>query len=220
VSKVKASISMSLDGFIAGPNQSEEHPLGISGMQLHEWKFSLKTFREVARRGRRRGQREHADRGGDPRQLGATIMGRGMFGGGPGPWGDDPWNEFWGDNPPYHTPVFVLTRNPREPLEMEGGTTFHFVTEGIELALEQARAAAGDKDVSIGGGANVIQQYLAAGLLDEKLVSLVPIFPRRRRAPLRQARRVDAEASTGAGGRGAGSHAHPIRPRVEAGASA
>jgi dihydrofolate reductase len=103
-------------------------------------------------------------------------MGRGMFGGGPGPWGDDPWNGFWGDNPPYHTPVFVLTRHPREPLEMEGGTTFHFVTDGFESALGQARAAAGDKDVSVGGGAKVIQQYLAAGLLDELLISLVPIF--------------------------------------------
>jgi dihydrofolate reductase len=176
MSQVKASISMSLDGFIAGPNQSEEHPLGVGGMQLHEWKFSLKTFRE-----------SHGEEGGEVNastpiaeeilgNVGATIMGRGMFGGGPGPWGDDPWNGFWGDNPPYHTPVFVLTRHRREPLEMEGGTTFHFVTDGIESALGQARAAAGDKDVSVGGGAKVIQQYLAAGLLDEMLTSLVPIF--------------------------------------------
>jgi dihydrofolate reductase len=99
-----------------------------------------------------------------------------MFGGGPGPWGDDPWQGYWGDNPPYHHPVFVLTRHPREPLEMEDGTTFHFVTQGIESALEQARAAAGEKEVSIGGGASVVQQYLAAGLLDELLVSVVPIF--------------------------------------------
>jgi dihydrofolate reductase len=176
VTKVKASISMSLDGFIAGPSQSEEHPLGVGGMQLHEWKFSLESFRE-----------SHGEEGGEVNastpiaeeilgDVGATIMGRGMFGGGPGPWGDDPWNGFWGDDPPYHTPVFVLTRYSREPLEMEGGTTFHFVTEGMEVALEQARAAAGDKDVSVGGGANVLQQYLAAGRLDEMLVSVVPIF--------------------------------------------
>ena len=174
MSKVKASISMSLDGFIAGPSQSEKHPLGVGGTQLHEWKFSLKTFRE-----------SHGEESGEVNastpiaeeilgDVGASIMGRGMFGGGPGPWGDDSWNGFWGDNPPYHTPVF--THHPRDPLEMEGGTTFHFVTDGIESALEQARAAAGEKNVSIGGGANVLQQYLARGLLDEMLVSLVPIF--------------------------------------------
>jgi dihydrofolate reductase len=167
---------MSLDGFIAGPSQSGEHPLGVGGVQLHEWKFSLKSFRE-----------SHGEEGGEVNastpiaeeilgDVGETIMGRGMFGGGPGAWGDDPWNGFWGDDPPYHTPVFVLTCYSREPLEMEGGTTFHFVTEGMELALEHARAAAGDKDVSVGGGANVLQQYLAAGKLDEMLVSLVPIF--------------------------------------------
>jgi dihydrofolate reductase len=103
-------------------------------------------------------------------------MGRNMFGGGPGPWGDDPWRGYWGDDPPYHHPVFVLTRHAREPLEMEGGTTFHFVTDGIESALEQARAAAGEKDVSIGGGASAVQQYLAAGLVDQIVVSLVPIL--------------------------------------------
>jgi dihydrofolate reductase len=99
-----------------------------------------------------------------------------MFGGGPGPWRDDSWKGFWGDDPPYHHPVFVLTRHPREPLEMEGGTTFHFVTDGVESALEQARAAAGEKDVSLGGGANVVQQYLAAGLLDSMVISIVPIL--------------------------------------------
>ena len=107
--------------------------------------------------------------------AGATIMGRGMFGGGPGPW-DESWHGWWGDDPPYHHPVFVLTNHAREPLELQGGTTFHFVTDGIESALEQARAAAGDRDVSIGGGASVAQQYLAAGLLDELVVSIVPIL--------------------------------------------
>jgi dihydrofolate reductase len=173
--KVKLSITMSLDGFVAGPNQSESDPLGFGGEQLHSWLLSLKAFRET-----------HGEEGGEVNastpfaeeilgNVGSTIMGRNMFGGGPGPW-DDAWNGYWGDNPPYHHPVFVLTRHPREPLEMEGGTTFHFVTDGIESALEQARAAAGDRNVSIGGGASVAQQYLAAGLLDEMVVSLVPIL--------------------------------------------
>jgi dihydrofolate reductase len=138
---------------------------------------SLKAFREA-----------HGDEGGGEvnastpvaeeilGNVGATIMGRNMFGGGPGPWSDDPWKDYWGDNPPYHHPVFVLTRHPRDPLGMEGGTTFHFVTDGIESALAQARAAAGEKDVSIGGGATAVQQYLAAGLLDELVVSVVPTF--------------------------------------------
>jgi dihydrofolate reductase len=174
--RLKVNITMSLDGFVAGPDQSEKDPLGIGGEELHLWLVPLKSFRET-----------HGEQGGEVNastpiaegilgNVGATIMGRNMFGGGPGPWGDDPWKGYWGDNPPYHSPVFVLTRHPREPLEMQGGTTFYFVTDGIESALEQARAAAGEKDVSIGGGANVVQQYLAAGLLDEILVSLVPLF--------------------------------------------
>jgi dihydrofolate reductase len=175
MSKVKVSITMSLDGFVAGPNQSESDPLGRGGEQLHQWLLPLKAFRE-----------RHGEEGGEANastpfaeeilgDVGATIMGRNMFGGGPGSWGDDAWKGYWGDDPPYHHPVFVLTRHAREPLEMEGGTTFHFVTDGIESALEQARAAAGGKDVSIGGGANVVQQYLAAGLVDQIVVSLVPI---------------------------------------------
>jgi dihydrofolate reductase len=174
--KVKVNITMSLDGFVAGPNQSEKEPLGVGGEELHGWLVQLKAFRE-----------SHGEQGGEVNastpfaeeilgNVGATIMGRNMFGGGPGPWGDDPWRGYWGDDPPYHHPVFVLTRHPREPLEMEGGTTFYFVTDGIESALEHARAAAGAKDVSIGGGASVVQQYVAAGLLDEILISLVPIF--------------------------------------------
>jgi dihydrofolate reductase len=173
--RVKLSITMSLDGFVAGPNQSESDPLGVGGEQLHSWLVSLKAFRET-----------HGEEGGEVNastpfaeeilgDVGATIMGRNMFGGGPGPW-DDAWRGYWGDNPPYHHPVFVLTRHLRQPLEMEGGTTFHFVTDGIESALDQARAVAGDQHVSIGGGASVAQQYLAAGLLDEMVVSLVPIL--------------------------------------------
>ncbi|HKA94909.1 MAG TPA: dihydrofolate reductase family protein [Streptosporangiaceae bacterium] len=176
MSRLKATLSMSLDGFVAGPEQSEKDPLGIGGEQLHEWIVPLKAFREG-----------HGEQGGEVNastpiaegilgNMGATIMGRNMFGGGPGPWRDDPWKGYWGDDPPYHHPVFVLTRYPREPLEMAGGTTFHFVTDGIESALEQARAAAGVQDVSLGGGASAVQQYLAAGLLDEILVSVVPIF--------------------------------------------
>ena len=172
----KMSISMSLDGYVAGPDQSEQHPLGIGGEQLHEWVVPLRAFREG-----------HGEEGGEVNastpiaegilgNVGAVIMGRNMFGGGPGPWRNGSWKGWWGDDPPFHTPVFVLTHHAREPLEMKGGTTFHFVTDGIESALGQARAAAGDKDVSLGGGAEAAQQYLAAGLLDEVLVSIVPVL--------------------------------------------
>jgi dihydrofolate reductase len=176
MSTLKVTITMSLDGFVAGPNQSERDPLGVGGMELHQWLIPLKAFRE-----------RHGEEGGEVNastpiaeqilgSVGATIMGRNMFGGGPGAWAGDSWRGYWGDDPPYHHPVFVLTHHPREPLEMQGGTTFHFVTDGIESALDQARAAAGGKDVSLGGGASVVQQYLAAGLLDEILVSVVPII--------------------------------------------
>jgi dihydrofolate reductase len=177
MSKLRLTMSMSLDGFVAGPGQSEQDPLGIGGEQLHQWLISLKAFRET--HGGGEGGEVNASTPIAEQILGgtgATIMGRNMFGGGPGPWGDNPWNGFWGDDPPYHHPVFVLTRHPRDPLELRGGTTFHFVTGGIESALEQARAAAGGKDVSIGGGANVVQQYLSASLLDEMLVSVVPVL--------------------------------------------
>jgi dihydrofolate reductase len=177
MSKLRLNMTMSLDGFVAGPDQSENDPLGTGGMELHQWLVRLKAFRES--HGEEAGGEVNAS---TPiaeeilGNVGATIMGRNMFGGGPGPWRDDSWKGYWGDNPPYHHPVFVLTRHPREPLEMEGGTTFHFVTDGIESALEQAKAAAGEQDVSIGGGANVVQQYLAAGLLDEMLISVVPVL--------------------------------------------
>jgi dihydrofolate reductase len=177
MSKVKTNMTMSLDGFVAGADQSPENPLGIGGDQLHTWLISLAAFRES--HGGEEGGETNASTPFAKEILGnagATIMGRNMFGGGPGPWGDDPWKGFWGEDPPYHHPVFVLTRHARESLEMEGGTTFHFVTDGIESALVQARAAAGEKDVSIGGGAEVVQQYLAAGLLDELVISLVPLF--------------------------------------------
>jgi dihydrofolate reductase len=175
--RLRATITMSLDGFVAGPDQSEQDPLGVGGEQLHEWLLALKAFRET--HGGEQGGEVNASTpiaegilGG----VGATIMGRNMFGGGPGPWGDSTWKGYWGDDPPYHHPVFVLTHHPREPLELEGGTTFHFITDGIESALEQARVAAEGKDVSVGGGATAVQQYLSASLLDELLISVVPVL--------------------------------------------
>jgi dihydrofolate reductase len=176
MSKLKLNMMMSLDGFSAGPEQSEENPFGVGGMQLNEWLFPLKAFREM-----------QGEEGGEVNassplvegwfdNIGATVMGRNMFGGGSGSWGEDPWMGFWGDDPPYHHAVFILTHHAREPVEMEGGTTFNFVTDGIESALEQAREAAAGKDVSLGGGATTVQQYLAAGLLDEMTITLVPVF--------------------------------------------
>jgi dihydrofolate reductase len=174
MSSVTCQISMSLDGFVAGPNQSVENPIGEGGMRLHEWAFATDSWR--AQQGMEGGERntdaEVAE--GLMRGIGAYIMGRNMFGGGTGPW-DESWRGWWGEDPPYHTPVFVLTHHPREPLVMQGGTTFSFVTDGIESALGQAKAAAGDQDVSIAGGASAVQQYLAAGLLDELYVHIVPI---------------------------------------------
>jgi dihydrofolate reductase len=176
MAEVRFEISMSVDGFIAGPNPSEEDPLGEGGMQLHEWAFKLAAWRKP--HGREGGEvnasskvlEESLD------NSGATVMGRNMFGGGPGPWGADPWDGWWGEDPPFHTPVFVLTHHEREPLEKQGGTTFTFVTDGIESALELAKEAAGDKDVALGGGANVVQQYLAAGLVDELQLNVVPVL--------------------------------------------
>jgi dihydrofolate reductase len=168
---------VSLDGFVAGPNQSLQEPLGVGGEKLHEWVVALETWR-----------RAHGKDGGAVNEstrvveeelanVGATIMGRNMFGGGPGPWSEtDPWNGWWGRKPPFHHPVFVLTHHPREPLVMEGGTTFTFVTDGIESALEQARRAADGKDVALAGGAQAAQQYLRAGLVDEMQLHLVPVL--------------------------------------------
>jgi dihydrofolate reductase len=170
-------ISMSLDGFIAGPDADLEEPLGRGGEGLHEWVFGVKSWRES--HGMSGGETGPDDEVVEEWQSrhGATIMGRRMFSGGQGPWEDDPRaNGWWGDEPPFHHPVFVLTHHPREPLPMQGGTTFNFVTDGPEAALEQAHAAAGEKDVGLAGGADAAQQYLAAGLLDEVQIHLVPIF--------------------------------------------
>jgi len=168
---------MSLDGLVAGPRQSVDNPLGIGGMRLHEWVFPLAAWRKL-----------HDLEGGTVNEstpvieeaikgVGATIMGRNMFGGHPGPWSvDRPWNGWWGNNPPFHHPVFVVTHHRRKPLKLEGGTTFTFVTNGIQSALEQAVRAAGGQDVAIAGGAKAAQQYLAAGLVDEMVVSIAPIL--------------------------------------------
>jgi dihydrofolate reductase len=175
VATLRFQISMSLDGFIAGPNQSEEDPLGEGGTQLHEWAFELAAWRQS--HGRDGGEVNASTRVVEEslENVGATVMGRNMFGG-EGPWGDDPWDGWWGDDPPFHTPVFVVTHHAREPVAKEGGTTFTFVTDGIESALEQARAAADGRDVALGGGADVAQQYLRAGLIDEMQIHVVPVL--------------------------------------------
>ena len=175
MSKLRFRISMSLDGFVAGPDQSVENPLGIGGERLHEWVVPLAAWREA--HGLPGGEVNESARVVEESQanIGATIMGRNMFGGHPGPWNSErPWTGWWGKNPPFHHPVFVLTHHAREPLELEGGTTFTFVTGGIEAALEQARRAAGGKDVALAGGASAAQQYLAAGRVDEMEINLVP----------------------------------------------
>jgi len=169
MSKLRCHISISLDGFVAGPNQSEENPLGEGGERLHDWVVPLAAWRQ-----------SHGKQGGEVNRrenIGAGIMGRNMFGPiGGGAWGDRQWTGWWGDDPPYHYHVFILTHYPRDPVEMEGGTTFHFVIDGIKSALEQARKAAGGKDVVLWGGAHVVQQYLAAGLLDELELHVVPVL--------------------------------------------
>jgi dihydrofolate reductase len=176
MSNFRLHIAMSLDGYVAGPEQTAENPLGIGGERLHDWAVPLKFFREM--HGREGGEVNASNQVFEEwwENVGATIMGRNMFGGGPGPWGEDPWMGWWGDRPPFGHPVFVVTHHPREPVEMTGGTTFHFVTEGIEAALAQAKEAAAGKDVALGGGASVAQQYLAAGLLDEIELAVVPLL--------------------------------------------
>jgi dihydrofolate reductase len=177
---LRFSITMSLDGYMAGPNPSRDEPLGKGGEDLHQWAFQASAWQE-----------EHGGSGGTEgvdsqvvranlEGIGAYLMGRNMFGGGipgggEGEW-DESWRGWWGENPPYHVPVFVLTHHPRESLEMEGGTVFHFVTDGIEAALERAREAAGDGDVSIAGGADVIRQLLRAGAVDEMTLHVVPVL--------------------------------------------
>jgi dihydrofolate reductase len=205
MAKLILDLSMSLDGYIAGPDADLDQPLGVGGEQLHEWAVATKAFREA-----------HGHEGGEEsrdsdvladviRHKGATVMGRRMFSGGQGPWEDDPNADgWWGDEPPFRHAVFVLTHHPREPVTKSGGTTFVFVTDGIEAALEQARAAAGDKDVSVAGGADVAQQYLRAGLLDEVQVHVapvllgsgVPLFENVERTRLELVRVVDSPAVT------------------------
>ncbi len=177
MSKLRLTISMSLDGFVAGPEQSPDNPLGIGGMRLHDWVFVLTAWKEP--HGLGEGVVNDSDRvvAGSLENIGATIMGRNMFGGHPGPWNPGkPWNGWWGDDPPFRHPVFVLTDYARDPLPLEGGTTFYFVTDGIESALEQARGVANGKDVSLAGGAKASQQYLKAGLVDQMEINLVPIL--------------------------------------------
>jgi dihydrofolate reductase len=178
MSKLRLNIAMSLDGFVAGPDQSVDNPLGLGGMRLHDWAFPLAAWR-----------RPHGLEGGEVNastpvveehlaNIGAVLMGRNMFGGHPGPWGAQPWNGWWGDDPPYHTSVFVLTHHSRPVLPMQGGTTFIFVSDEIESALQQATSAAAGKDVLLAGGANIAQQYLAARLIDEVNLALVPLLLR------------------------------------------
>ena len=171
-----AAFSLSIDGYGAGPDQSLEHPLGVGGMALHEWAVATRTFRQM-----------HGGEGGSTgvdeayaarsfAGVGAWILGRNMFGPVRGPWPDESWTGWWGDTPPYHCPVFVLTHHPRRPLEMDGGTVFHFVTDGFESALRQAKEAAGGKDVRVGGGVATVQQGLRAGLIDELHIAVSPVL--------------------------------------------
>jgi len=171
-----SSFSVSLDGFGAGPDQDLQNPLGVGGPALMEWFFPTRTWREM-----------HGEEGGETgidndiagrgmTGIGAWILGRNMFGPIRGPWPDDSWKGWWGETPPYHTPVFVLTHHPRPPLEMAGGTVFHFVTDGIQSALQQAQEAAGDCDVRLGGGVSTIRQYLRAGLIDELHLAIRPVL--------------------------------------------
>jgi dihydrofolate reductase len=177
MSKLIADLSMSLDGFVAGPEPSQQDPLGIGGMQLHEWALNAMSWRS-----------EHGQEGGEDNadsrmlealrsRIGAGIMGRKMYSGGSGGWENDPNPRgWWGGDPPFHHDVYVLTSNAREALEMDGGTTFHFVTDGVRSAYDRAVAAAGDKDVQVHGGGSAVSQYLRAGLLDELTVHIAPVF--------------------------------------------
>ena len=168
-----ASFSLSLDGYGAGPRQSEENPLGVGGPELHNWVYPTRTFQAMSgKQGASGIDDDYARRGME--NNGAWILGRNMFGPVRGDWPDERWKGWWGKNPPYHVPVFVLTHYPRRPLEMEGGTTFHFVTGGIEEALKRAREAAGSKDIRIGGGVETIRQYLQARLIDEMHLAIAP----------------------------------------------
>ncbi|MGC3943255.1 MAG: dihydrofolate reductase family protein [Chryseolinea sp.] len=177
MTKVKVTaFSVSLDGYAAGPDQSLEHPLGKRGGELHQWFFPTNVFQKMygSGQGTTDIDNEFAERSFD--NLGAWIMGRNMFGPIRGPWPDDKWKGWWGENPPYHVPVFVLTNYAKEPLQMEGGTVFHFITDGIESALDKARKAANGKDIRIGGGTSTVRQYLQAGHIDEMHIAFAPVF--------------------------------------------
>ena len=170
------SFTISLDGYGAGPNQSLDNPLGVGGNALHDWAFATRTFRQLhgSEGGKTGIDDDFAARGSI--NIGAWIMGRNMFGPVRGPWPDDTWRGWWGDTPPFHAPVFVLTHNARDSMTMEGGTTFHFVTDGIRAALKRASEAAGGKDVLLGGGVSTIQQFLLAGLVDQMHIVISPIL--------------------------------------------
>jgi dihydrofolate reductase len=178
MSKVRVhNLAMSLDGYVAGPNQSLNDPLGVGGTGLHEWVFATRSGRQMM------GGLDGGDEGLDDEfiakgtaGIGATIMGRNMFGPVRGSWGDDAWTGWWGESPPFHHPVFVLTRHERSSISMDGGTTFHFVSDGIEAALERAVDAADGNDIRVGGGAATVQQYLRAGLIDDLHLAIVPIL--------------------------------------------
>jgi dihydrofolate reductase len=167
MSKTTCHMSISLDGFVAGPDQSLEHPLGVGGMRLHQWHFDADDPGY---------EQDAALRDELVKPRGAYVMGRNMFGPVRGPWGDEDWRGWWGDEPPYHAPVFVLTHHPHDPIEMAGGTTFHFVTDGIGAALEQARAVAHGDEVDIAGGASTVRQALAAGEIDELILDIAPVL--------------------------------------------
>ncbi|MDX6413527.1 MAG: hypothetical protein QOH23_937 [Gaiellaceae bacterium] len=176
-SKTTVDITMSLDGFVAGPSPTVESPLGVGGERLHEWVYNLESWRQPhgLTGGERNADSEVVEEG--VAATGAVVMGRRMFSGGSGPWEDDPVADgWWGDEPPFGVPVFILTHHPRETVAKAGGTTFTFVTDGIEVALEQAQAAAGERNVAVAGGANVVQQYLRAGALDEIQIHVAPIL--------------------------------------------
>jgi len=170
------SFAISLDGYAAGPNQDLANPLGVGGLALHDWAFATRTFKTI-----------HGGDGGSTgvdddfaargfHNIGASIMGRNMFGPVRGPWPDDSWIGWWGDNPPFHTPVFVITHHPRESITMSGGTTFHFVTQGIHVALQRASEAAGDQDIRLGGGVATVREYLRARLIDEIHLAVSPVL--------------------------------------------
>jgi dihydrofolate reductase len=168
--------SVSIDGYGAGPSQDRANPLGVGGLALHEWFFATRTFRRMhGQEGGTTGvDEDFAARGFE--NIGAWILGRNMFGPVRGPWPDEQWKGWWGDSPPYHTPVFVLTNHPRASITMEGGTTFHFVTDGIHAALERAQEAAGYQDIRLGGGVATLRQYLRAKLVDEMHLALAPVL--------------------------------------------